>query len=99
MQEPIQVNLNDFARVKLTEHGEQIIQERKKEIDKLIVSNGGTPSDYDPLGLDKDGYYRDQLWSLIETFGGHIGLGLETPFKGNDMVIEKYRKVEIDEKK
>ena len=59
-------NLNDYVRVKLTPHGREILKT--------------TYNNYQPR-IDKNGWYRTQLWSLMEDFGPHIRMGTKPPFE------------------
>jgi len=74
----IKYNVNDFVWVKLTAYGKEELEKQHNELsDKLKYSM----SDY-PFKLpekDKDGYYKFQLWYLMQTFG-HL-MGCKSPFE------------------
>jgi len=67
----IKYNINNYFRVKLTEHGVDILEKRHNKYHN-------TPFE---LRLTTDGFYRDQAWSIMETFGPYIGLGTRNPFE------------------
>lgn len=70
------INVNDTVRVKLNDHGRDIL---RKNWDAL-----GMGKSY-PLTINEDanGYYRTQLWCLMEEFGPHIRMGCKMPFDAN----------------
>lgn len=72
---PFNINLN--AKVVLTELGESILYRQKREMASRYPSCNVTPIRFDELG-----YYRDQMWSLMQTFGDYIYMGAsELPFE------------------
>ena len=73
----IKFNVNYQVRVKLTPYGVSCLYknyQRQKEIWEGVGLNQFT------IRLDEDGYYRTQLWSLMQEFGEHIHLS-RTPFE------------------
>ena len=68
----IEFNLNNYAKVKLTEKGMDVLL-------KEYGDQGLLPS----FVSDKivDGWYRDQLHSIIEIFGPHLGIGFNNPIE------------------
>ena len=81
-------NLNDYVFVKLTQRGHEI---HRKEHDDLVAEicsrKGWTEEElnmpYKPVDEDADGYSRWQLWTLMQTFGRHIAMGVPPPFTPN----------------
>lgn len=74
-------NLNEKATVKLNEEGLKILS------DKWMASCDRHPSlDREYFvnrikEIREDGFlYTAQLWSIIDAFGQHIGLGMNPPF-------------------
>ena len=65
------INLNDWIKVKLTEHGKDIHRRWKSQIAHLLKTN---KVDIEPE-TDEDGYTKYQLWQFIELFGKYIGMG------------------------
>jgi hypothetical protein len=69
-------NLNNYIRVQLTDSGRGIIRQNFADLKKSFpkLSGPNLPNE------DADGWSRWQLWNLMQTFGPHIGLGIENPF-------------------
>jgi hypothetical protein len=82
--EEINFNINYYAKVKLTPHGINILK-LQHEQSKNFCPNIGEFK----LELDKDGYYKDQLHSLMYAFGKYMTLGMEVPFETNIILISK----------
>ena len=68
----IEFNLNDTVWVQLTKIG---LAEHKKQYKDLY----GNIFNYEPPRTDEDGWSKWQLWELMNTFGGAMKLGLESP--------------------
>jgi len=66
------INLNDFVKVKLTDLGKDIYHHQLDEINELLGKIHIQPRE---LVVDKDGKIRIQLWEFIELYGKHIGMG------------------------
>jgi hypothetical protein len=67
-------NLNEHVKVKLNQRGLDILKANHEEL--FRGKRAWTPPD-----TDKDGYYRTQLWCLMQDFGPHIHLGGNPPFE------------------
>ena len=63
-------NINEHVKVKLTERGLEVY---KKHYEKFGIKA--------PAKEAKDGYYRFQLWELMQIFGGSVGAGVKLPFE------------------
>jgi hypothetical protein len=61
-------NMNNYVEVVLTERGAEIYNECWKSYKSLLPKKSG-----DVL--------KDPLWSIMETFGQHVGLGANSPFE------------------
>tara|TARA_R110000822_G_scaffold301108_1_gene424770 strand:- start:1651 stop:1896 length:246 start_codon:yes stop_codon:yes gene_type:complete len=68
----LKININDYARVKLTDHGRAI---HLKNLERYI------DMEYMPPKEDSEGYSRWQLWQLMKDFGSHMGNGNPIPFE------------------
>ena len=64
-------NINDYVRVKLTDLGRYIYYHQYDELNKIYGKQVCEPS----YPKEVDGWYRAQLWSIMELFGPHIGMG------------------------
>lgn len=79
------INLNEWIKVKLTDHGKDIHRFYGKQIAEKIKS---VNVDIEPL-VDENGYTEYQLWHFIELFGNHIGMGEETVIYPLEIVASK----------
>lgn len=84
----ININLNNWVKVKLTELGKEIERKNYQDINELVKKYGGKHSEY-KLEIDGDGYTSYQLWELIEKFGSYVGLGKNLPFETNIILVER----------
>lgn len=75
-------NINDYIKVKINDLGNDILREQHDEIKHHLPSEH---QEYTPKKADKDGYTEFQLGDVMESFGGHVGLGRENPF---DLTID-----------
>ena len=75
------MNLNDMVRVKLKPEGFSILQQAHDKLEKFVRQRGGELGDWSGPKIDAEGYYRTQLWCLMQDFGPHIRLGAEAPFE------------------
>lgn len=71
----IKLNLNDWVRVKLTDHGREIL---RKDHEAHFARCG---REYAPKKEDAGGWSEWQLWCLFQSFGPHIHLGGKMPFE------------------
>lgn len=81
----IEFNINNNVRVKLTDAGRAIVRADREETNAAIRNNGGTSEMPLTVKEDEHGWSTWQLWSLMQTFGPHVGLGCVMPF---DAVIQ-----------
>lgn len=73
----VKTNMNYAVKVKLNEDGIDILH---KQHDELYRHNGFLAPRPFTLKLDEEGYYRTQLWALMQDFGPHISVGRIPPF-------------------
>lgn len=77
----IQFNMNENVEVTLTKFGAKVINDDRAEIRKLVP-------EYAPKAYSEGDVLKDQLWSVMQTFGPHIHMGMvEVPFKDNIITI------------
>lgn len=79
MSEIITVNLNQYATVRLTDHGRKIWHDAWEPYDKT--------GDMDKK-VQPDGKLREQIWHIMQVFGPHIGMALPPVFAEVTMEIE-----------
>lgn len=75
-------NVNDHVKVKLTDHGRQILQDLH---DHMYRNSLGAPPYVPPE--EKEGWSTWQIWDLMSTFGPHIMMGRPVPFETTIDVI------------
>lgn len=78
---PMRFNINDNVKVRLREPGRQIHRAWIDDLNQTIKARGGKGFDYTPPREDADGWSTWQLWSLMQTFGPYMSLGLDPPFE------------------
>lgn len=84
-------NLNERVKVRLTPEGMEKKRRCRREINLLILANGGTVLlDVEPK-LDDEGYFHTQLWALMRDFGDLMDPGEATPFEEGRILIEIQR--------
>ncbi|RYI30554.1 hypothetical protein EVU96_09060 [Bacillus infantis] len=69
----MKLNINQQVKVKLNEKGKELLF---NHYDEFV------------LQLDQDGYYKIQLWKLMQVFGNHLHMGKELPFEAEIEVVE-----------
>ena len=78
------INLNDEVKIKLNDKGIEILKQEHERINQLLERK-----DKFEVKLDEDGYYKEQLWRIMQVFGKHIALGADVPFETDIIVFEK----------
>ena len=73
-------NVNDQVKVRLTDHGRQVLFDE----DQAWRLRDGSSNEEDP-----DGWSTWQLWDLMATFGKHIYHGCDVPFETEMLVQER----------
>ena len=76
-------NINNYVKVKLNDKGIEILKDRHEELNRRLAMFGGKGFDKFKLRVDSEGYYKTQMWSLMEMFGESIGIGFECVFETN----------------
>lgn len=74
-------NINEYVYVKLTDYGKEILKERRKTLNEVLISKGIEPFTNDLVKTDKDGYTQFQLWELMSIFGNFISVSSKIPFE------------------
>lgn len=80
----IKFNINDMAKVKLTDYGRDIYYhqfDKLNEFSRRIAIKPHMPKE------DKDGYYKTQFWCLMNIFGKYVGMGNKKPFETEIILI------------
>jgi hypothetical protein len=70
----MKLNLNDNVKVRLNDRGREILAGDTAKVRELF------PRYSRRLEEDEQGWSTWQLWHLMEMFGPHMQLGVETPF-------------------
>lgn len=84
--EPIQINLNEPIKVKLTDWGKEIYYhqyDRTNQIAGRKICKPKFPKE------DENGYTEFQLWCFIELYGDHIGMTLPNVIEPLEIVYER----------
>lgn len=76
MKTPIEFNINNYVRVKLTPAGRQVYETAIRT--RYAV----------PMEKDRDGYYKFQMWELMRIFGPTMHHGMQIPFEKNAFTLE-----------
>ena len=71
-------NINNYVKVKLTEHGKYLLQQHHNELQALMPEAARFPM---RLELEPDGSYKEQLWVIMNELGSGI-------FNGGKQVIQ-----------
>lgn len=68
-------NANHYVKVKLTEKGEEVLKKKHDDLVTQIKERGGENfiGDFE-LRTDAEGYYKAQLWSIMEDFGQEMSV-------------------------
>lgn len=84
------INLNDWVKVKLTDHGKDIYYHQYDELnEKSVQLHGRNVIEPSMPKVDADGYTTFQLWCLIELYGPHMHMGRPLPFDVNIVIEQK----------
>lgn len=84
----VKINMNSYVKIKLTDEGRKILENRYAQTNKLIEeATSGRAEKFEPT-VDENGYFADSLWSIMKTFGDHVGLGMEVPFD-TEMIFKR----------
>lgn len=83
-----QVNLNEYVKVKLTDHGINILKKERNELNKRMAERGFTGfGEYEPK-TDENGYTSFQMWDLMQRLGPYVSIGNRMPFEP-EIIITK----------
>jgi len=75
-------NINEFVKVKLTDHGRQQYIEWYFSLYK-----GNPPYSFIPMEEDENGYSKWQMWKLMQVFGANISIGCILPFETEIIIV------------
>lgn len=79
-------NINGTVRVKLTEHGRQVLKRNHEE--SWAAVKHPSPPEYHPPAEDLCGWSNWQMWRLMEEFGPHIRMGADNCFELEIDIVE-----------
>lgn len=80
-------NVNDYVRVKLTQHGFDV---HRQEFEEFWFARAKHPAiKYEPPKVDSYGFCKFQLWSFMRTFGYAFGMCEENVIEGNNIYFER----------
>ena len=77
----MKININDNIKVKLTEHGLKLLKEHYGQLNKMFNVKK-------EVKLDENGYFTQQLWSVMQIFGTYMYNGAPTIFENNSIEID-----------
>ena len=92
MKEYIDFNLNDYVQVKLNDEGHEIIKKQWDELRELYPNLSG---EYKRKEVDKDGYSRFQMHTLMFVFGPCCFAGAIVVFNTNVKVQVEAKEVRL----
>lgn len=84
-------NINENVAVRLTPLGEEIHRQR---FDDFKERHPEAKLEYIAPTKDKEGWSTFQLWTLMQTFGSHIGLLRPEPFETTIRIENKEKTYE-----
>ena len=74
-------SLNQNVKVRLTNHGIGILRDAHYDLqEKMCLISYSYEKQPFVLSLDEDGYYKTQMWALMQSFGNYVGIAKEPPF-------------------
>ena len=79
---------NHNVKIKLTEFGIELLVSYHNALSQSIIERGGNGLGEFELELDEDGYYRTQIWCLMNRFSHLTFPGSKEAFDVNDMIFE-----------
>ena len=85
----MQFNINNYVRVRLTDHGREIHQRNHFSLLGAMPSDVRAEFPYVSPKEDQDGWSEWQLWHLMREFGPWIRMTGEPPFSTLIEVTEK----------
>lgn len=79
----VDFNINGYMLVKLTDRGRAIHKHRHEE----LMEGLGKGFNYRPPEEDAEGWSKWQAWSLFQTFGPYMSLGMDPPFETDIRIV------------
>lgn len=86
----ITFNINENVAVRLTDEGRRI---HRKNYDDLMTMLGEICYEYRPPVEDEGGWYKCQMWMLLQDFGSHCQMGWEPPFETTIRIENKEKEL------
>lgn len=90
------LNLNNFVKVKFTDHGKDIYYHQYDGLIELMKARGVKPIQPSYPTVDEDGYSTMQLWCFIELYGPHIGMCKPNVIEDLNIYIDERDLDEVD---
>jgi len=87
-------NLNNYVQIKLTEKGKQVLQQ-KIDSDLAILNRYGIDTSTYDRSEPEDGYWKFQLWEVMQIFGPYMKQGLENVIEMDIILEEKPQTVKV----
>lgn len=87
----VHINLNETVKFKLNDHGKDIFYHQYDEINKRLLELGGKQLPIEPTmpKVDADGYTEMQLWTFMQIFGPHTGMGFKNYIQPLEIIYEE----------
>ena len=80
-------NINDRIIVRLTDHGNSILDKYVAEqLEKVSFLN--LPDSYTPYRADDEGYIKFTFWEFTNIFGGHFWNGGPQLLENNEIIFD-----------
>lgn len=76
----IEFNINHYVCVKLTEEGREELKRQHEELYSVLPERLRDTT-FTPKKEDSDGWSKWQMWSLMNTFGHMVRIGVKQPFE------------------
>ncbi len=86
-------NLNNYVRVKLTEHGHRC---HRYEHDEFWKGVGKPDHEYLPLAVDSEGYCQMQMWVFMKKLGQFIAHGGPDVIEDMNVLLEIQSPCHVD---
>lgn len=84
----IAINLNEFVKFKLTDHGKDIYFHQYDGLNESLKAKGLRRLEPAYPEVDENGYSKMQLWSFIELYGSYIGMTKPNVIEPLELIFE-----------
>lgn len=78
-------NINKYIKVRLTDHGKEILQKYHEDLQAMYPSLH-IPQIYVE---DSEGYIKFQLWQFMQIFGSHFSMGTPLIIEHNEIIFSE----------